>query len=135
MKRTTKSKTSVAASKGKGGATRKRDLPVMMEDTQDNGDEGMLAMNTSSVSQKKKYLFTILAVFIIVALAGYKFKYLLVPAKVGNQPIFIWQYVGYMHKTYGKEALQTLSTQVLIEQEIARNKIVVKPEDIQHEVD
>src|SRR5258708_21649428 len=109
MKTTKKStKTSVNATKGKTRATRTRDLPAMMSDVQETGDEMSMSSTSQDVSQKKKYLFTILAIFVIVALAGYKYKYLLVPAKVGNQPIFIWQYVGYMHKTYGKEALQTL---------------------------
>ena len=123
----------MATTKSKTKVTRKRDLPSMVEDTEYNEEE-IKTMRTSG-DNRKKYLFTLLAVFIVVALAGYKFKYLLIPAKVGNQPVFVWQYVSYLHKTYGKEALQTLTTQKLIEQEIAKSKVVVKSEDVQKEID
>lgn len=109
----------------------KKSLPEMTTDVAYTEE----VVATPAAEQKKKYLFTVLALFVIVALVGYKFKYLLVPAKVGNQPIFAWQYVQYMHNTYGKEAIQTLATQTLINQEISRSGVQVKQEDIQKEID
>ncbi len=85
--------------------------------------------------KKRKYIFGLLAIVVIVGLAYFKFNYLLVPAKVGMEPIYIWQYFSYLHRNYGKEGMQRLTTQSLINQAIVKSGVTVKQEDIQKEVD
>lgn len=84
---------------------------------------------------KRKYIFSLIAIVVIVVLAYFKFSYLLVPAKVGVEPVYIWQYLTYLHKNYGKEGIQRLTTQLLINQAIAKAGVTVNPDDIQKEVD
>lgn len=133
MKRTSKTTTNTVDTKAHAKA--KRELPEIADETTYNEEDSMLSLPTSIQDGKKKYLFTLVAVLIIAGIAAYKFQYIFTPAKVGNQPIFVWQYINFMHRTYGKEALQTLTTQALINEEIARSNVTVKPEDIQKEVD
>ncbi len=85
--------------------------------------------------QNRKYMFTAVAVVVIIALAFIKFNYLVIPARIGGQPIFMWTYLNYLHKNYGKEGMQRLTTQELINQAIAKSKVTVKAEDIQKEID
>lgn len=87
------------------------------------------------VNQKRKYFFSVMAVIVIAIFALVKFNYLLIPAKVGAQPIFMWSYLNYLHKNYGKEGIQRLATQNLINQEIASSGVVVKLDEIQKEID
>lgn len=93
------------------------------------------SVQTAPASSRRKYIVTAAAILILAAIAVYKFQYLIVPAKVNGKPIFVWQYASYLNKTYGKEAMQTLTTQDLIEQEIAKNKISISNNEIQSEID
>lgn len=129
MKR--KSKFPIGSSKIK--AKGKMSLAETVDDMIYSEEDG--ALSPSEKQQKRKYFFTALAVVAIVALAFFKFSYVIIPAKVGNQPIFIWSYLSYLHKNYGKEGVQRLTTQALINQEIAKSGVVVKQEEIQKEID
>ncbi|PWU24155.1 hypothetical protein C5B42_00455 [Candidatus Cerribacteria bacterium 'Amazon FNV 2010 28 9'] len=119
-------KKTIAAKKEKEVA-----MPVVAEE-----DEQMMVASTSSSSARsRKIVFTIIAVLIVLGLAAYKFQYVFIPAKVNGKPIFIWQYAAYLHNTFGKDAIQTLTTQAIINQEIAKSGVTVSGDEIQKEVD
>lgn len=110
---------------------------MMMNDT---NDELVYGEEESSYAppegdKRRKYVFTLVAIVVLIALAYFKFNYLMVPAKVGAQPIYIWQYLSFLHKNYGQEGIQRLTTETLINQAIVKSGVSVKTEDIQKEVD
>lgn len=129
MKRTSKSTQAASKSRVKN--------KVILADAQDEMvySEEDSTMSTSATQSKTKYVFTLAAILIIVGLAVFKFSYVLIPAKVGNQPVFFWSYLNYLHKNYGKDGMQRLTTQVLVNAGIAKSGVVVKPEAIQAEID
>lgn len=98
-------------------------------------DEMIEATPAETGNKTKKYLYPLLAVIVIIGLVVYKFQYVVIPARVGNQPIYIWQYLSFLHQSYGKGAIQTLTTQALIEQEIVKSKVNVETSAIDKEVD
>lgn len=101
----------------------------------DSFDEIPAQTASTKGMRKRRYFFSFLALLIILGVALYKYQYLLIPAKVNGRPIFIWQYISYMHTTFGKDAMSTLTTQAVIEQEISKNKISISQADIDKEVD
>jgi foldase protein PrsA len=111
----------------------KEEKVILPVESSDFDEETMIP--ATSTSPSRKYLAVLVAALVIVGLVLYKYQYLVAPASVNGRPVFIWQYLSYMHKTYGQEALQTLTTQALIEQEIGKSNVVVGREEIQKEVD
>lgn len=108
---------------------------VELSDVSFPEDEAGLEQEMESTGNRGKLMFAGIAILLLVVIGLFKFQYLLIPAKVNGKPIYIWQYVSYLHKTFGKDAMQTLTTQALIESEIAKQKITVQSSDIQNEID
>lgn len=84
--------------------------------------------------KKKRYLIAVLAL-LVLGLAAFRYKNLLVVAVVNNRPITRWELSSLLFKQYGTEALQTLITKQLIFQEAKKQAVAVTQEDIDAEID
>ena len=83
--------------------------------------------------KKKKILFILLGVFIIILVLILNIN-LLVAALVNNRPIFRTQLIKELEKQGGQQVLDSLITETLIKQEAAKNKIVITEADIEAEL-
>ena len=106
---------------------------VDLEDDFTYDEENM--NNSTPTKSRSRNLVTLLGILIIAGIAVYKFSYIAVPASVNGRPVYIWSYLNFMHRSYGMEAIQTLTTQELINQEISKQKVKVSNDQIQQEVD
>ncbi len=102
-----------------------------MEDPMETMETG----ETSMMSKSRNKWVLIAGIIVILALAAYKFQYLLIPARVNGKPIFVWEYLHDLNQFYGADVINSLTTQELVKQEIAKQHITVAPADIQTEVD
>ncbi|HSW89311.1 MAG TPA: SurA N-terminal domain-containing protein [Patescibacteria group bacterium] len=106
-----------------------------MEDVMEDPMETMETGETSMMSKSRNKWVLIAGIIVILALAAYKFQYLLIPARVNGKPIFVWEYLHDLNQFYGADVINSLTTQELVKQEIAKQHITVAPADIQAEVD
>lgn len=134
MKKTATTPKTPAVKKTKKATAIKKKAVILPEDVTEQDEEATMVVPMTQ-TKRNPAVFGIIALLVILGVVLFKFQYVLVPARVNGRPVYVWQYAKYLHQTYGKEAIQTLTTQRLIDDEIAKSKVVVKQEDIQKEID
>ena len=82
----------------------------------------------------KRYGFAVLTL-ISVAFLGYWFKDRYLAGMVNNSPIFRTQLNSRLSQQYGKQVLEDLVVEKLIEQEAKKNGVVVSAKEIEAEID
>jgi len=122
--------------------TPKRNKPSIEEiETVNNFEDSSVSLNSQNqpfISSVKKHSKLILVILILIAfLAGatYYFRSSILVAIVNNKPIFKFQLVKKLTASYGKEALENMIVEKLIEEEARNNKIIIGETDIDSEVD
>lgn len=98
------------------------------EDTTEQGSSTMPNGN-----RKTLVLIGVIAL-LILGYGIYKYRYMLVPATVNGQPIYVWEYVWQMHKQFGKDQLNAMTTERMITQAVDAAKIDVPVSEIDAEV-
>jgi len=73
---------------------------------------------------------TVLALLIL----AFPLRILIVPALVNGQPIFSWDYIKALHRQSGKEVLDQIINEKLIEQEIKKQGIQITQAEIDQEI-
>lgn len=71
---------------------------------------------------------------IIALLLAFPFRSLVVPAIVNGKPIFSWKYVNELHKTAGQQVLDRMISEILVEQEVAKQGIQVTQDEINQQI-
>ena len=84
-------------------------------------------------STRSKTLAILTGLLVLVLLA-FPLRFLIMPALVNGQPIFSWSYVLKLHQKAGPQILDQMVNEMVIEQEIAKQKIVVTPDEINAEI-
>ncbi|MFC1653722.1 hypothetical protein ACFL1M_02645 [Patescibacteria group bacterium] len=84
--------------------------------------------------QPQSFNIVVVALVLVVAVMGYmRFKHLFVPATVNGSPIFSWEYVKVLHQTSGKQVLDQLVVEKLIEKETNDKNVTLAQEEIDAE--
>lgn len=85
--------------------------------------------------RKHKYASIAAGLGIVIALlVAFPFRFLVVPAIVNGQPIYSWKYVTELHNTAGQQVLNTLISEILVEQEVDKVGIQITQEEIDAQV-
>lgn len=71
----------------------------------------------------------------IIALSGYVFKDKFIAAIINGKPIFRYQLNKRLVSVYGKETLENLIIENLINEQVAKNKVAVAEKEINAEVE
>jgi len=88
----------------------------------------------AKMSRTTKTFIIVLAVAAIILGGAYYFKSLFVAATVDGTPISRLSIVRELEKKAGKNVLDTLITKKLIEDEVKKQGIIVKSEDVESEI-
>lgn len=88
----------------------------------------------SFCSLVKKFLVPIIALIVIILGSLIYFKGFFIAALVNGRPIFRHTLVRELEKQAGKNALESLVTQMLVKQEASRQKISVEESEINAEI-
>lgn len=102
-----------------------------------NQPEANASLNTEEVKPKKKINVKILLIIVLIIVIGalvYFFKGLFIAATVNGVPISRLAVIAKLEKSSGKDTLDSLITQRLIEEEAAKKGITVNQEEINAEI-
>ncbi|MEP7167210.1 MAG: SurA N-terminal domain-containing protein [Candidatus Woesebacteria bacterium] len=106
-------------------------------DTLDGVEEMETSLDAGQMSNSPRRGRFLIVGLVIVALLGfavYKYNYLLTPAVVNGKPIYIWDYVGKLHAQFGRDQLNSMVTEEVINQAVADSKVTVPQSDVDSEV-
>lgn len=121
-------------------ATRKRKItkltPAENIETIDDSDtfEEQGTMPTSTMSTTKRISVILLVVVVLLAAAAYRYRYLLTPASVNGEPIYVWTYLSKLHTQYGADQLNSMTTEMMITQAVKKANVTVADSDIDKEI-
>lgn len=87
-----------------------------------------------AIKKEHRPYFIIALVIIILGILLYMFRGLFIVAMVNGQPITRLQLIQDLEKQYGKQALNTLVTKALIQQEAKKQGVSVSDKDVQDEI-
>lgn len=87
-----------------------------------------------AIKKEHRPYFIIALVIIIIGILLYLFKGLFIVAMVNGQPVTRLQLIQDLEKQYGKQALNTLVTKALIQQEAKKQGVSVSDKDVQDEI-
>ena len=86
----------------------------------------------------KKYITVktafIVALVLIAGALAYTYKHLAVAAMVNGRPITRFAVLGMLEKSSGKQALESLITELIIEQETSKYTVAVTDEEVAEEI-
>lgn len=122
----------------KAAAKKKAEAVIDIEDTDRDDDEGEMdtsMTHTSNTGLTPRKMLTVLILVAIIGALGYRILPFAVPVSVNGKPVFAWEYLRTLHAQYGREHMQTLVTQKIIEQAVADSKVTVAAADIDKEID
>ena len=71
---------------------------------------------------------------LILLLLAFPFRFLVVPALVNGQPIWSWNYVGKLHQQAGKQVLDQMVNEALIEQEVRKQGVQVTAAEVDQQL-
>ncbi len=89
---------------------------------------------SSPMSTAKRLGIVALLLLILLAAAGYKFRYLLTPATVNGKPIYVWTYLSKLNSQYGSDQLNAMTTEMMINQAVVKANVDVPQSEIDAEV-
>lgn len=95
-------------------------------------EQPVASENRPGISRK---IFVVGAVVLIVAAIGFRFRYLITPATVNGQPIYIWEYAWKLHTQYGNDQLTAMATERMIDQAVKDANITIEESAIDAEVE
>lgn len=82
----------------------------------------------------KKFIFVLLSLVIIASALGYFFKDRFLVAVVNGKPIFRYSLSQFLIKSSGKDALENLIVEKLVQAEVKKNNVSVGDQDIENEI-
>lgn len=91
-------------------------------------------MSSGSSTKKQKYIFVAIFVLIILGLLLFRFRNWFVVATVNGQPITRMELNKILMDRYGKQTLDNLVSEKLVNQELAKKGIVIEQSQIDAEV-
>ncbi len=137
MKKTTSSKTTKATTR-RSKAVRKETPVIEPENIQDiesdEVDDGYIETVSTKPRSSTRKLFITGIILAILALGAYRYRYLLTPVVVNGQPVYVWEYFSKLHQQYGREQLNSMATESMIRQAVAKATISVPKEEIDSEM-
>lgn len=71
---------------------------------------------------------------LILLLLAFPFRFLIVPAAVNGQPIWAWNYVSKLHQQAGKQVLEQMINETLIEQQVRQQGIQITAAEVDRQV-
>src|SRR3990167_5597953 len=71
---------------------------------------------------------------LVLLLLAFPFRFLVVPAIVNGQPIWSWNYVGKLHQQAGKQVLDQMVNEALIEQEVRKQGVQVTAAEVDQQL-
>lgn len=89
---------------------------------------------TTPMSTSKRLAMVGILVLVLIGFAGYKFRYILTPATVNGEPIYVWTYFSKLHKQFGNDQLNSMATELMINQAVAKANVSVPDSDIDAEI-
>ena len=115
----------------------KKVAPVESFDAADENDvfDEVMTVNSekSSGMGSKVSMIAVVAV-LVLAFVGFKFKYVLTPATVNGQPIYVWDYFKKLHTQFGQDEINSMTTELMIKQAIADANVSVSSDEVEKEV-
>lgn len=121
-------------------ATRKRKTTKTspaenMEVIEDNDTyEEQNTLSSSPMSTSKRISIIAIVVVVLLAAAAYKYRYILTPASVNGEPIYVWTYFSKLHKQYGADQLNSMTTEMMITQAVKKANVTVADSDVDKEI-
>lgn len=104
----------------------------VVEDNDTFEDQG--SSSSSAMSTSKRLSIVLILIVLLVAAAGYKYRYLLTPATVNGEPIYVWTYLSKLHKQYGADQLNSMTTEMMITQAVQKANVTVADSDVDKEI-
>lgn len=89
---------------------------------------------TDSMNMKSRVGIVLVLVFLLIAAGAYKFRYVLTPATVNGEPIYVWTYLSKLHKQYGSDQLNSMTTELMITQAVKKANVDVPTSDVDKEI-
>ena len=71
---------------------------------------------------------------LVLLLLAFPFRFLVVPAIVNGQPIWSWNYVSKLHQQAGKQVLDQMVNEALIEQEVRKQGVQVTAAEVDQQL-
>lgn len=115
----------------------KKSEEIMIDDLEEQEIDEDIDMNPIEPvrASNRRGLLLVLGIVLVLGLAGYRYRQFLVPATVNGKPIYVWQYLGALHKQYGADQLNAMTTEEVIRQAVASANVSVPSEEVTAEID
>ena len=133
MKSTKDSQTPKATNARRSKRAVEMDTDVITEEN-DSYTETSMSGLTPMQNKGSRFGIIVLFVLILLALGAYKYRYVLTPATVNGQPIYVWDYFWKLHTQYGQYELNSMTTEIMIKQAVAKANVSVSGDEINKEV-
>lgn len=88
-----------------------------------------------SNKKKPKYLFLLVLLIAVITVVGYFFRDKFIIAIVNGKPIFRFEVSQKLFSSFGKETLENIIVEKLIEEEAKKQSVLVSKEDLDKELD
>jgi foldase protein PrsA len=75
-----------------------------------------------------------LLLLLLLALGVVRFRYIIIPATVNGQPIFINSYIEKLHSAAGAQVINQLITEALLNQQANSQGVTVSPSEVEAEI-
>lgn len=106
---------------------------VDLVEENDTFDEQM-STNPTPMSTQKRVGIVVVLIVLLLAATAYKFRYILTPATVNGEPIYVWTYFSKLHKQYGSDQLNNMATELMITQAVKKANVEVADSDVDKEI-
>lgn len=123
--------------RSKKGSTAQKTYAQSRREVVEENDvlDDVQSMETMNGSMVKRKLWIIgLGLVAVIAFVGYKYHYVLTPVQVNGEPIYVWDYAWKLHKQFGSDQLNSMSTELMIRQAVKDAKVTVSQSEIDLQV-
>ncbi len=115
-------------------AARKNVVQKVQVFEENDGMEDVMTTEVGMQTKTNRVWIVGLALVAVIAFVGYKYNYLLSPAKVNGESIYVWEYFWKLHKQFGNDQINSLSTELMIRQAVKEAKVSVEASAIDAQV-
>jgi hypothetical protein len=129
MKKTTLSKPRRAKSRSTEVET-----SVDMMDGVEEMEGTMDTMQDTGSNKRGRMILVGIVILALIGYVAYRYSYVITPAVVDGKPIYVWDYMWKLHTQFGRDQLNSMVTEQVIEQAVASANVSVPQSDIDAEV-
>ncbi len=110
------------------------EAPIDTMDGAEEMDSSLETMQENGSSKRGRFLLVGVLILALIGFGIYRYNYVITPAVVNGKPIYVWDYLWKLHTQFGRDQLNSMVTEQVIEQAVASSNVSVPQDDINAEI-